>query len=331
MNDTEFRPLVSILVPAYNSEPWIKRCLESLRKQTYENIEVLIYNDGSTDNSESIFAEIIDKDKRFRLIGNIKVGISKARNNLLEAANGFASIFIDSDDYIESNMIEFLLSYMIRDNLDLCGCSAVCIKEDGVKFLIANPAKGYSIYNKDELILQYLRLTLLHGNLWTKLIRTDLLKKLQFKENWNYAEDSDFIWRLLKLINKAGLSDRPLYHYILNKGSLSEWKFNAEKLKFIESWDNILKDVEINYPQFYNQAKISYAYIHLSVLHLIFISDSNHTAIERSLAQKIKHISIPINGLAKLDLKTILFLYGVRHSWRISRFFSKLWNAFRVH
>ena len=106
-------PLVSIIIPVYNVELYVKESIESVLKQTYKNIEIIIVDDGSTDNSLKVCKEVLDTDKRIKVIHQENQGVVKARNKGIELANGDYIMFVDSDDWIDANMVEELVKNMV--------------------------------------------------------------------------------------------------------------------------------------------------------------------------------------------------------------------------
>ena len=122
---------ISIIVPIYNSEKYLKKCIDSIINQTKKELEIILINDGSTDNSEKIIKEY--KDKRIKYIKNTNQGIGTTRNQGIKEATGKYLMFIDSDDYIENNACELLYNKAEKDNLDMVVCDFYREKEDGEK------------------------------------------------------------------------------------------------------------------------------------------------------------------------------------------------------
>lgn len=264
--------LVSVLIPIYNSGKWLSKCLNSVVDQTYRNIEILLYDDDSVDNSAELYYGYIEVDNRIKLIGKGKVGIAKARDTLIQEAKGYASIFIDSDDWIEHNMIEVMVNHLSADNLDYCGFSMFYDEYDGKSIILASTDQCYSIFNNEDIIKQYLNLTRLHGSLCNKLIRTEILKKYKFNAGWDFAEDASFMWNVVNYVNRVGLTSVPLYHYCRHRDSLSEWKFKETHLNFVELWKKIVYDVCAKHPDFSSYARASLAFIVMSTLHSMMVN-----------------------------------------------------------
>lgn len=116
------RPKVSVIIPVYNAENYLKECLDSILKQTLQEIEVICVNDGSSDGSLSILNEYVKEDSRLKIISQENQGAGSARNNGLKYAKGLFVIFLDCDDIFEHNMLEIMYSKAILLNLDVCVC-----------------------------------------------------------------------------------------------------------------------------------------------------------------------------------------------------------------
>lgn len=218
------RPKISIVVAAYNVENYIEKCLESLIAQSIKDIEILVINDGSRDNTVKIANEFTQRDKRVRLISQENGGLSAARNTGVNYASGEFIAFVDGDDYLDKSMYETLYKKISTDNIDLvvCGFKKVWLDEDANKLR----EKEY-YFNKD----------LLNGNIlenflckhdepfvvaWNKLYRTDIIKKngLYF-ENRAFFEDVGFMPRYLYFCNSVEVVNGALYYYIQREGSIT--------------------------------------------------------------------------------------------------------------
>lgn len=324
--------LVSVLVPVYNSASWLARCLDSILAQSYANLELLIYDDGSNDASEAIYSRYLAKDSRVSVVGKARVGIAEARNKLVEAATGYASIFIDSDDWVEPDIIEVLLSCLLSDNLDFCGCSVNYYQGVRTRLLCAGPHKhkGYEVYDREHVIKQYLELQPLHGSLCNKLIRTELLKQFSFNKGWSYAEDSSFVWKIVNQIDKVGLTNQLLYNYEAHAGGLSEWRYDERQLVFVQSWDQILNDVDVVYPQFREIARSSFLHINLSMLFSALKFDLENREKAAPFIQRIRTLSLPYRYVLKLDIRFQLLYHLIRHSWLLTKYSFKAARYLRI-
>ncbi len=203
---------VSIIVPIYNSEKYIKKCIESLLNQTYEDYELLLINDGSTDITESI----IDKydDDRIKYYKTDNQGIGKARNYGLEKSKGKYIVFVDSDDYVEKNMIESLVNKIESDDLDIAICDYYKKTKNRIKKEKLISFSNTSISNNEEILLN------INLSVWNKIFKKSLItkNKLKFKEDIRY-EDIPFVLDALMLSNKVGKVDKFLYYFVIHEGS----------------------------------------------------------------------------------------------------------------
>lgn len=205
--------MVSIIVPIYNTEKYLKKCLLSIQNQTYKDFEVIMVDDGSEDSSAKLAEEFELVDKRFKLISQQNFGVSVARNNGLSIALGDYILFIDSDDWIESQMVEILVS-----NLEKSGSDISCCQYDHG---INGVTKDYEIWSKDQTIENFLVHKKLNGSLVNKLIRRYIISDIRFDTNIKYGEDALFLWNVLMNINRLVITNRVLYHVTLHDDSAS--------------------------------------------------------------------------------------------------------------
>ena len=213
--------LVSIIVPVYNCEKYIGTCIESIVTQSYKNIEVIIIDDGSIDNTYKIIKEYINNDKRIKYFTQENSGPSVARNRGIEKANGEYLIFIDSDDFIEKIYVEKLVNEIQSNGLDIACCGYIDKSKYGVVKL-----NDFWI-NKDILNKQEFLGCVCNGVggvLWSKIFRKDIIieNKIRMNPKIFMSEDLIFILEYCKYINKVGVINEYLYHYNrLNDNSIS--------------------------------------------------------------------------------------------------------------
>mgnify|MGYP002711434528 CR=1 FL=1 len=204
--------LVSIIVPVYNIEKWIERCVQSLINQTYQNLEIILVDDGSTDESGKICDELAKKDDRIKVYHKPNGGVSSARNYGLEKATGKYISFCDSDDEIKITMIETLVSEMKSHNVDLVQCGYVLKnKEQEINYI--STSRTYDINNEEDLF-QMLSSPVLHiSSVFTKLFKKEKLNQIRFKEDVDWGEDQIFVFEYLKIVKKFFYIGEVLYVY----------------------------------------------------------------------------------------------------------------------
>lgn len=215
-------PKVSIIVPVYNVEKYIKKSLSSLVNQTLEDIEIIVVNDGSRDNSKKIIEEFREMyPKKIIYLEKENGGLSDARNYGIPYAKGEYIAFLDSDDYVEKNMYEDMYKTAKKENADMVECD----------FYWEYPNKTKNdvglVYNGKKEMIEKVRVVA-----WNKLIRREILQKakIQFPKNCRY-EDVEFTYKLIPYLEKVSFLKKPYIHYIQREGSISN--FQNERTKEI--------------------------------------------------------------------------------------------------
>lgn len=235
--------MISIIVPVYNTEKYLRRCIDSVLNGTYKDFELILVNDGSVDNSGKICNEYSLKDNRIKVVHLKNTGVSNARNVGLELAKGDYIGFLDSDDFIKENMYEFLLTELLDKNVDISGCffnflnlenRLVCkITEEEKQF-----AKVYNGKEFCELLYSKSYFNVLFVSVWNKLYRKEVFKNIRFEQS--YAEDEQIMVKLV-LDKTISISDKMLYIYTQNLSSLTNLKFSEKNLIFIDILEERLK------------------------------------------------------------------------------------------
>lgn len=219
MNE-KMKPAISIIIPIYQSERHLERLFQSIKKQTFENFEVLMINDGSTDNSVLLCEDICKSDKRFIIINQENKGVSSARNRGIEEACSDYICFIDSDDWIEKDYIKSLIE--ISDDYDMVVEGFIKDKPGSRTKVI--PIEGEIRLNNINVdILRDLCEKYLLFPPWVKRYKKEILiiNNIRFPENICYGEDLVFNFRYLDYVKRIKIISEASYHYIENEGSLS--------------------------------------------------------------------------------------------------------------
>lgn len=211
-------PLVSILVPVYNVEKYLGRCLDSLLGQTMPDLEVILINDGSTDRSEEIALDYASKDSRVRLFSYPNSGISKTRNRALLKAEGKYVMFVDSDDFIETSALEVMCAEMEKRNLDVVQCNFVM---DFGPFPYYRQFTGRKDFSRTEAMHHLVREHRLNNYPWGKLYKRECFDAVSFPENLPGFEDTCTIFKAIAAAKKVGTIPNRFYHYVQRSGSLT--------------------------------------------------------------------------------------------------------------
>lgn len=214
--------MISIIVPVYNVEKYIARCIESLVGQTYQNIEILLIDDGSRDNSLTICKQFSDKYENIRAIHIENHGVSYARNLGIESSKGEYVLFVDSDDYIEKNMIENLLYEQKKRDVDIVLCGYY--RENDEKKVMVIPDDLNCSFAEFDKTISYWTFDPIIGSPCNKLFKSQILKEfnLRFCEGMSYGEDFSFCMKYYSHIHKFSTISKALYHYRDTPNSLTK-------------------------------------------------------------------------------------------------------------
>ena len=332
------QPQVSIIVPVYNVENYIERCLNSLVNQTFKDIEIITINDGSTDKSLELINKYVKEDIRVSVIDLGDEGVSYCRNLGIEKANGKYIMFVDSDDWIDFSMVEVMYKKAEENKLDLVMCSYIREFKDHSKEKIFNLPEEI-IYKEDKVKNELLRKLVgpvkeelsnpemldALGTVWGKLYRADILKenKLKFVDlnEIGSAEDTLFNIFTFNYLSKVMFLNKHMYHYWRDnpKSVTSQYnlKLKEQRKVFFKYISDFIK--ENNFEQVFEEALNNR--ICTSVLGLGLIECSKNNKI--SGINKIKNIKKIINEeYIRNAYKNLELKYFSIH-WRIFYFFIK--------
>lgn len=233
--------LISVIVPVYNVEPWITRCLDSIAAQTYSNIEIIAVDDGSTDRSGRICDEYAALEERLKVVHLPKNrGPSAARNQGILISEGIYIAFIDSDDYVEPDFLEKLYHDLEEHGTDISTCKAYGIKIED------RPA---GVYSGGEAIGCLALGRPFNHVPWGKLYPAQLVKKYPFDETIFYSEDLLFLYRIIKHVKKVSYLPEPLYHYAFRDGSQVQSGVDGRKCTALRAQSIVCQDAEIHFPE----------------------------------------------------------------------------------
>ena len=240
--------LVSVIVPVYNAQLHLRKCLDSICGQTYPRLQIILINDGSADDSLSICEEYRQKDSRVEIISGENHGVSHSRNLGLEAARGEYIQFVDSDDYLTSDSTRLLVERAEETSCDMV--IAPYYRVIGQKAKIYNLLKGMGQMEKDKLLYELARRpgSYFWGVVWNKFYRGDIIAKHSVRFCEDVALSEDFIFNLDYIRHAQGFSTipTPIYYYIKTKGSLSThylspMDFMKLKQKIFVNYEDLFK------------------------------------------------------------------------------------------
>ena len=244
-------PKVSVIVPIYNVEKYLEKCINSLLSQTLEDIQIILVNDGSKDNSGTIAKKYAERNKdKVIYVEKENGGLSDARNYGLKYATGDFVAFLDSDDYIEKNAYEEMYNKAIEENSDYVECDFIWEYPNKAKI-----DKQYKYQNKNEM-LSFVRVVA-----WNKLIKRSLIieHNLEFPKGLRY-EDVEFTYKLIPYINKFAYVDKPFIHYVQREGSIANVQ-NERTAEIFTVLDEVIEFYKKNniYEEYKEELEYNYA------------------------------------------------------------------------
>lgn len=303
------KPLISIIIPIYNVEKYLKRCVDSVLNQTYSNLEIILVDDGSKDSCSDICDLYSKKDSRIKVIHKINGGLSDARNKGIEIARGSYLGFVDSDDFIHPKMYEILYKNMVKTEADMSICSFKkvyngemddfrtnnifsCTRESGYYHL-------YDQYGLDTIVA------------WNKLYKKCLFDDIRYPIG-KIHEDEFIIHHLIGLCNKIVYTDAELLYYFQREGSITG-SYNIKRLDLFDALDDRL-DYFFNKKENKLYALTLKSYILSLCCHLVMLEQLEKydkgikKKISNQLCEKYK-TSIKNKFLSKTDHFKIWFAY----------------------
>ena len=250
-------PIISIIVPIYNVGKYLPKCIESILNQTFKNFELILVNDGSTDNSGVVCDDYAKKDTRIKIIHKSNGGVSSARNAGLYVAKGEYIGFVDPDDYIDKNMYEKLYRLCIDNNSDI----AICRFNREINGKIQNKESTEEIIelNNMEAMNELFKGNLYRFSLCNKLFSKKCFNDVLFPEG-RIHEDLSTTYKLFANSKKAVYIDYYGYIYVKRENSILTSTYNEKRLQAFIAWDEIIEFIDKNYYEIIEQVIATFTY-----------------------------------------------------------------------
>lgn len=275
---------ISIIVPVYNAEKYLSRCIDSILCQTFTDFELILVNDGSSDRSKEICEKYLKSDSRIRLINQENSGVSAARNNGLDNSCGKYIGFVDADDFIEKKMYEELYNVLIKTGADIsvCGIKDVYSHESETLQKIESEVSVYTAEEALECILSGKLLTMYSVN---KLYKKELFDGLRYPVGKIY-EDTVLSTQIFSKCGKIAYSSAILYYYFRNPGSITFQKFSVKDMDIIDAGEYVFNFIKSNFPSLIKAAQYRRFWSYLYVLDKIILSGTGKDRKEYSEIKK---------------------------------------------
>ncbi|MDD7764373.1 MAG: glycosyltransferase family 2 protein [Peptoniphilaceae bacterium] len=261
---------ISVIVPIYNVEKYLKKSVESIINQTYKNLEIILVNDGSTDRSLEISKEYEKKDMRIKVYEKINGGLSDARNFGFNKSSGDYIIFIDSDDYIETDMIKSLYTNMKKEDADVSVCGVYNVYSNK-KTPQCEDKNIYFVCNKIKFLKEYFIGKLIPGTICNKLIKREIASSISFPVGKIY-EDAFYHYDLIKYAKKYVITTKPYYNYFHRENSITTKPYSKKNMDCIEIYKKFYDYILQNEKTLTNEAFFRLSYAHFTVLDKMLVS-----------------------------------------------------------
>lgn len=304
--------MISIIVPVYKVEPYIRRCVNSLLAQTYKDLEIILVDDGSPDNCPVICDEYAQKDHRIKVLHKENGGLSSARNSGMDICKGEYIGFIDSDDYVEPKMYENLMRVIEVQNADIAMCGCKIVSESGE--IIGNDNfEENAVYPIDEIISKFV-LTLKTAS-WNKLYRASSIKDAQFPDGRIHGEDLVFIMNFLTPATTLATTSYLGYNYIKRENSITTGTFKQSSFDEVWCKDKASALMKSKFPKYENQAMLWSLRSRMNLLRkLSKFSNDQHITFWREYLHWIKD---NIQSIVKVPLKWKMEYYLLRYAYPV--------------
>ena len=262
--------LISIIVPVYNVEQYLEKCVDSIINQTYKNLEIILVDDGATDSSSKLCDKLAKIDNRIKVYHKENGGLSDARNYGVERATGDYIGFVDSDDYIDAEMYEKLYEAIKKENVDVAECNLKIIYPNRVELFTEQ--NYYNVCTKQEYLEEYLKIEKIFGSACVRLIKSNIAKKLKFPVGKLY-EDTYYAYDLINVADSYVIMEAPYYNYLMRENSITNARFNPRIFDLIEIVEEFHNIVYENYPELEEAADYRKMYAYFSVLNSILLEE----------------------------------------------------------
>lgn len=281
---------ISILVPVYNSDKYLKKCVESILNQTYENIELILVNDGSTDTSYELIEQFKIQDKRVKAVHIENNGVANARNIALDNATGDYFLYVDSDDWIEQDYIEELYNLIIQEKADICIGNCVHYIENTNSYIHKDfGIHEKRIYNKCEAVEELMYHNFLRHSPWGKLYKKQIFDGMRFPTGYHY-EDLALIYKLFFKAEKIIYTPMEKYIYMVREGSIVHRELSQADVKAILQYsEEIVEFLEKEVPQIIDSGKYLLLINSIKIIESVEKNETNKVYINKAMSNLKKY------------------------------------------
>lgn len=240
-------PLISVIVPVYQVEAYLDKCISSITRQTYTNLEIILVDDGSPDRCGAMCDDWARLDSRIKTIHKKNGGLSDARNAGMAIATGELIGFVDSDDHISPDMYQLLYEHMMREECDISACGVKMVWEDGTSSRTLTKA-GHVVLDTRNAMEAMIRETWLKQPVWYKLYKAELIRDIPFVVG-KYHEDVFWSYQAVGRARRVAVFDTPCYFYTQRSGSIMGESYSLKRLDALEAKTARIEYVRQRFPE----------------------------------------------------------------------------------
>lgn len=318
--------LISVIIPVYKVEAFLDKCVESVVNQSYTNLEIILVDDGSPDNCPKMCDEWAKKDNRIKVIHKPNGGLSDARNAGMKVASGEYIAFLDSDDWVENNMIEILYNETIASNSDIVACGVRMVWDGDCPDRNLTNMCGKKIFNSTEDAMRSLiqEMCILQ-TVWNKLYKRNVIENIFFPVG-KINEDEFWTWRAIANSNRVVFVDMPLYNYLQRSGSIMR-NGNFNPLYVIEAKLERKNYIKNNIPSLYDLCCVDLLYTCLFQAQKanLLLNKKEYVKFYKKIKSVVKTNKVSCSYLKGLSIKKRLRINSIYHFFG---FVCKLQNLF---
>lgn len=294
--------MVTVVVPIYNMEAYLPRCMDSLLGQTYQQIEILLVDDGSTDGSASLCEEYSQKYPAVSVIHKENGGLSSARNAGIESASGDYIVFPDPDDWVEKEYIESFMALENEYKPDMVCIGHFVEFQDAIYG--ANPEASFRLMSGGEAIRALILPPAMEGFAWNKLYKMDIIRQhhLRFSDSMGTTEDMAFVYQYLKHANKVCFApNKRMYHYCQRTGSATIAPFSRRQMQSMNIYELMIR--ENSDKEFREAAKIRLCDLALNLLWSVKNQKQKDRSIEKQLYKRIFQLKMGYLKSSRVNIR----------------------------
>lgn len=306
-------PLISIIVPIYNVEKYLDKCIDSIVNQTYKNLEIILVNDGSKDKSGDICNEWKSKDRRIKVIHKENTGAGDSRNIALDIAKGDYISFVDSDDYLSYDMYTVMMSFFDKD-IDIVECDYISTIDENIQFQQITFKK--KVYSTQEALVENINDSIFKQVIWNKIYKKRVINKVRFPTD-KKIDDEFFTYKVISNAKKLVHTNAKLYAYRIQNDSVMHSLNINNRFQGIEAKLERQEFLKSNYPALQKEGALNLCFSCIYLAQLCLLESSKTS---EKILYKLKLIINKYSNFTLKDsgLKNIIWLNLSKKSLKLT-------------